>query len=67
MRFILQLAPPIVFLRVFTKERDVMGIVDILYSALFCFAMVFALLGCLFGLVKLSTHAIRIIEDKAKR
>jgi len=44
-----------------------MGIEKILYSALFCFAMVFALLGCLYLLVKLSTNAIRCIESKAKK
>ena len=44
-----------------------MGIEQILYSALFCFVMVFALLGSLFILVKLSTNAIRSIESKAKK
>ena len=39
---------------------------EILFAALFCFSMVFALLGGLYGLVKLSTTAIRLIEAKAK-
>ena len=34
---------------------------------LFCFAMVFALLGGLYVLVRLSTSMIRLIEAKAKR
>ena len=44
-----------------------MTIETILYAALFCFAMVFTLLGCLYILVKLSTSAIKGIESKAKR
>ena len=44
-----------------------MNIAEILYSALFCFAMVFALLGCLYVLVRLSTSAIRIIENIIKK
>jgi len=43
-----------------------MGIEQIIYSALFCFSMVFVLLGSLFILVKLSTSVIRNIENKIK-
>jgi len=39
---------------------------EVVSSALFCFSMVFALLGSLYGLVKLSTGVIRFIESKAK-
>ena len=44
-----------------------MGIENILYAALFCFAMVFALLGCLYVLVVLSTKAIRSIENRVQK
>ena len=44
-----------------------MAITEIIATALFCFSMVFALLGCLYLLVKLFTNAIRIIETKAKK
>ena len=43
-----------------------MGTMEILASALFCFTMVFGLLGGLYVLVKLSTSAIRLIETKSK-
>ena len=43
-----------------------MNTAEIIGVALFCFSMVFALLGSLYILVKLSTNAIRIIETKAK-
>ena len=43
-----------------------MSMIDIILTALFCFSTVFALLGCLFILVKLSTSAIRVIELKLK-
>ena len=39
---------------------------EVLFTALFCFSMVFTLLGGLYVLVKLSTSAIRIIEARAK-
>jgi hypothetical protein len=44
-----------------------LNISDIIFSALFCFSMVFALLGGLYVLVKLSTSVIRFIEAKAKK
>ena len=44
-----------------------MDISEILFSAMFCFLMVFALLGALYILVKLATSAIRIIESKSKK
>ena len=40
---------------------------EILSAALFCFSMVFGLLGCLFLLIKLSTSAIRFIEGQMKQ
>ena len=40
---------------------------EILFTALFCFSMVFVLLGGLYVLVKLSTSAIRIVEEKTKK
>ena len=49
------------------ERRFCMGIVEILYSALFCFTMVFALLGCLYILIKLSTTIVRFIETKSKK
>jgi len=39
---------------------------EILSAALFCFAMVFALLGGLYILLKLSTGIINIIEFNKK-
>ena len=39
---------------------------EILFAALFCFTMVFVLLGVLYFLVRLLTNAIRSIEIKAK-
>ena len=39
---------------------------EMVAEALFCFFMVFALLGVLYVLVELSSRAIRIIEAKAK-
>ena len=44
-----------------------MGIANILYAALFCFVMVFALLGCLYILVVLSNRAIRSIENRIQK
>jgi len=41
-----------------------MDFIDSIFSAGFCFAMVFALLGCLYFLVRLSTGVIRFIETK---
>lgn len=43
-----------------------MGIIEIISAALFCFSMVFMLLGALYILVRLSTSVIRFIEAKAK-
>ena len=43
-----------------------MGAIEIVYAAFFCFAMVFALLGSLYVLVKLSTGVIRFFENKVK-
>lgn len=40
---------------------------EIVFAAIFCFAMVFILLGVLYGLVKLSTNAIKYIEAKIKK
>jgi len=48
-------------------RRVIMEISDIITVAVFCFSMVFALLGCLYVLVKLSTNAIRFIESKVKK
>ena len=39
---------------------------EMIYAAFFCFAMVFALLGSLYILVKLSTGVIRFFENKVK-
>ena len=44
-----------------------MGITEIISAAIFCFAMVFALLGSLYIFVKLSTNAVRFIEKKTKK
>jgi len=44
-----------------------MNMTEILSAALFCFAMVFMLLGSLFFLIKLSTSVIRFIEAQTKR
>ena len=44
-----------------------MDIGNVLYAALFCFAMVFGLLGCLYALVRLTTRAIRVIESKTTK
>jgi len=41
-----------------------MGTAEILSVALFCFSMVFALLGVIYLLVKLSTGAIRFLENR---
>ena len=40
---------------------------DVITAALFCFAMVFALLGSLYVLVILSTRIIRAIESKMQK
>lgn len=40
---------------------------EIIFAALFCFSMVFALLGALYALIKLSTGAIKYIEEKMKK
>ena len=44
-----------------------MGISEVLYTAVFCFSMVFALLGFLFVLIKLSTKAIQLIETNKEK
>ena len=44
-----------------------MSATEIFSAAAFCFAMVFALLGGLYGLVKLSTIAIRFFESRVKK
>ena len=43
-----------------------MNIDDILFTALFCFSMVFALLGGLYTLMKVFTDIVRFIEIKTK-
>jgi len=48
------------------EGESIMGTSEILFTALFCFSMVFSLLGVTYVLVKLSTSAVRIIESKAK-
>jgi len=49
------------------KEGLIVNTSEILFAAMFCFAMVFVLLGGLYVLVKLSTIVIRTIETKAKK
>jgi len=44
-----------------------MSTTEIVFAGLFCFLMVFALLGSIYVLVKLSTSAIRIVEEKTKK
>lgn len=44
-----------------------MGIIEMIAAALFCFLMVFALLGALYVLVILSTYIIRIFDFKTKK
>jgi len=44
-----------------------MATVEIINAALFCFIMVFVLLGVLYILLKLSTSVIKIIGSKAKK
>ena len=58
--------PPDWFVRLnsHTEGGVMMGIAEAISAALFCFSMVFALLGSLYGLVKLSTGVIRIIDGK---
>jgi len=41
-----------------------MTVLESIYTALFCFLVVFALLGGLYVLLKLSTGIIRLIETK---
>jgi hypothetical protein len=49
----------------FSKEGMTrMGTLDGLYTALFCFSMVFALLGGLYALIKLITVFIRTVESR---
>lgn len=38
-----------------------------IFAALFCFSMVFLLLGVLYVLLKLSTSVIKLIESKIKK
>ena len=44
-----------------------MATVEIINVALFCFLMVFVLLGVVYILLKLSTSVIKIIENKANK
>jgi len=44
-----------------------MTFVEVLLTALFCFAMVFALLAGLYISVKLLTNAVKLIEGKTKK
>ena len=43
------------------------GVVDSLSAALFCFAMVFTLLGSLYGLVRLFSVVVGAIEGKSRK
>ena len=61
------LSNTVVFSHDLIGRRVAVDIAEILSAALFCFSMVFALLGGLYISVKLSTSAIRIIETKAKK
>ena len=40
---------------------------DLVFAAIFCFAMVFSLLGVLYACVRLSAFAIKNIEAKVKK
>ena len=40
---------------------------ELVFAAIFCFAMVFFLLAVLLGCVKLSAYAIKSIEAKMKK
>ena len=40
---------------------------EIIYAALFCFSIVFALLGGLYVLLRVFTNLVRVIESKAKK
>ena len=44
-----------------------MATAEIISAALFCFLMVFALLCCLFGLIKLTSIIVRYLENKVKK
>ena len=47
-----------------TYKGVIVSTSGILFAALFCFSMVFALLGVLYVLVRLSTSVIRVIETR---
>ena len=40
---------------------------ELVFAAVFCFAMVFALLAVLYGLVMLTSRAIKYVETKVKK
>ena len=40
---------------------------ELVLKGFFCFAMVFGLLGVLYGCVRLSAYAIKYIETKIKK
>ena len=49
------------------NRRGTMITGEIVFAAVFCFAMVFFLLAVLLGCVKLSAYAIKYIEAKMKK
>ena len=48
------------------RLRGRIDMAETVFTALFCFAVVFAVLACLFVMVKLATTAIKLLEAKRK-